>query len=417
MQALGCQPEERIATLAWNHQQHLELYYGVICGGYVLHTINPRLFDEQIAYIINHADDKWIFTDRDFVPLLERLGPQLKNVKGIVILGADGELPQNLSVNVQGYEHLLAGQDDTCSWPELDETSACAMCYTSGTPGNPRGCLFPQSLLPAHLVLRLLDTDGSALTSILPVYRCSMSLLGLPFRAPLGGARIVFPGRYMGNPEVLGRLIGQEAVTYAVSVPTIWQMLLDHLDRSGGNLKSLRKAVVGGAACPLSLFQRFKDDYGVELAQGWGMTELCSAGTLNVPGPGFASLDENEQGMYPLKQGRPIFGLEIKITDDQDNTLPWDGATSGHLKVKGPTVCQHYFRATEAESGVDANGWFMTGDVATIDPDGTVQVTDRSKDLIKSGGEWTVPRPRELRHDTSRHCRSGRGRRHAREME
>ena len=391
LQALGCRPGDHIATLAWNHQQHLELYYGVICGGYVLHTINPRLFDDQVAYIINHADDKWIFTDRDFVPILERLKPQLKKVKGIVILGADGSLQETSLDNVHDYEHLLAGHDDACAWPDLDENSACAMCYTSGTTGNPKGVLYShRSLLLHTLSVAVLDTDGLSINdSILPaVPMFHVNAWGLPFRAPLVGARIVFPGRYMGNPEVLGRLIGQEAVTYAVSVPTIWQMLLDHLDQSGGNLNSLRKAVVGGAACPLSLFQRFKDDYGVELAQGWGMTELCSAGTLNVPGPGFDSLDENEQGMYPLKQGRPIFGLEIKITDDQDNTLPWDGATSGHLKVKGPTVCQHYFRATEAESGVDANGWFMTGDVATIDPDGTVQVTDRSKDLIKSGGEW-----------------------------
>ncbi len=391
LQALGCQPGERIATLAWNHQQHLELYYGVICGGYVLHTINPRLFDDQIAYIINHADDKWIFTDRDFVPLLERLGPQLKNVKGIVILGPDGELPENLSVTVQGYEPLLAGQDDTCNWPELDETSACAMCYTSGTTGNPKGVLYShRSLLLHTLSVSLLDADGLSLNDVIlplvPMFH--VNAWGLPFRAPLVGARIVFPGRHMGNPQVLSRLIAQEDVSYAVSVPTIWQLLLDHLDQSGGNLKTLRKAMVGGAACPLSLFERLRNDYGVELVQGWGMTELCSAGTLNVPGPDFPSLDEEEQKRYPLKQGRPIFGLQVKITDDAGNALPWDGAAAGHLKVKGPTVCQHYFAATEAESGVDADGWFMTGDVATIDPDGTVQVTDRSKDLIKSGGEW-----------------------------
>ena len=391
LQALGCQPGERIATLAWNHQQHLELYYGVICGGYVLHTINPRLFDDQIAYIINHADDKWIFTDRDFVPLLERLWPQLKNVKGMVVLGPDGELPENLSVNVQGCEHLLAGQDDDCTWPELDELSACAMCYTSGTTGNPKGVLYShRSLLLHTLSVSLLDADGLGLNDVIlplvPMFH--VNAWGLPFRAPLVGASIVFPGRHMGNPQVLSRLIAQEDVTYAVSVPTIWQLLLDYLDQSGGNLKTLRKAMVGGAACPLSVFERLRNDYGVELVQGWGMTELCSAGTLNVPGPGFASLDEDEQKNYPLKQGRPIFGIQVKITDDAGNALPWNGAAAGHLKVKGPTVCQHYFASTEAESGVDAGGWFMTGDVATIDPDGTVQVTDRSKDLIKSGGEW-----------------------------
>lgn len=391
LQALDCRPGDRIATLAWNHQQHFELYYGVICGGYVLHTINPRLFDDQLAYIINHADDKWIFIDRDFVPLLERLRHQLNNVKGIVILEGNGGMPETSLDNVHSYEHLLSGQDDSCNWPELDESAACAMCYTSGTTGNPKGVLYShRSLLLHTLSVSLLDADGPAVNDVIlplvPMFH--VNAWGLPFRAPLVGAGIVFPGRFMGNPQVVSRLIARENVTYGVSVPTIWQMLLDHLDQSGGDLETLRKAVVGGAACPLSLFERFRNDYGVELTQGWGMTELCSAGTLNVPGPDFVSLDDEEQKHYPLKQGRPIFGLQVKITDDDDNAMPWDGASAGHLKVKGPTVCQHYFAATEEESGIDADGWFVTGDVATIDPDGTIQVTDRSKDLIKSGGEW-----------------------------
>ena len=391
LQALDCRPGDRIATLAWNHQQHFELYYGVICGGYVLHTINPRLFDDQVAYIINHADDKWIFIDRDFVPLLERLRHQLNNVKGIVILDGNGDMPETSLDNVHSYERLLSGQNDSCAWPELDESAACAMCYTSGTTGNPKGVLYShRSLLLHTLSVSLLDADGpsvnDAILPLVPMFH--VNAWGLPFRAPLVGAGIVFPGRFMGNPQVVSRLIARENVTYGVSVPTIWQMLLDHLDQSGGNLETLRKAVVGGAACPLSLFERFRNDYGVELTQGWGMTELCSAGTLNVPGSDFDTLDEEEQKHYPLKQGRPIFGLQVKITDDDDNAMPWDGASAGHLKVKGPTVCQHYFGATEEESGVDADGWFVTGDVATIDPDGTIQVTDRSKDLIKSGGEW-----------------------------
>lgn len=391
LQALDCQSGDRIATLAWNHQQHLELYYGVICGGYVLHTINPRLFDDQVAYIINHADDKWIFADKDFVPLLERLKPQLKKVKGIVILDSDGGLPETSLTNVHAYEYLLASQDDSCTWPELDETSACAMCYTSGTTGNPKGVLYShRSLLLHTLSISVLDADGlSANDVVIPlVPMFHVNAWGLPFRAPLIGTKLVFPGRFMGNPQVLSQLIAREKVTYGVSVPTIWQLLLDHLDQSKGNMNSMRKAIVGGAACPLSLFQRFRDDYDVELVQGWGMTELYSAGTLNVPGPAFASLDGKAKKQYPLKQGRPIFGLQVKITDDEDKALPWDGATAGHLKVKGPTVCQHYFGTTAAESATDANGWFMTGDVATIDPDGTIRVTDRSKDLIKSGGEW-----------------------------
>ena len=391
LQALGCQPGDRIATLAWNHQQHLELYYGVICGGYVLHTINPRLFDDQVAWIINHADDKWIFTDRDFIPLLERLKPRLKAVKGIVILNENNELPETSSKNIHNYEHILADQDDACIWPELDESSACALCYTSGTTGNPKGALYShRSLLLHTLSVSALDADGltanDVVMPLVPMFH--VNAWGLPFRVPLIGAKLVFPNRYMGNPQVVSRLISQEGVTYGVSVPTIWQLLADHLDQVNGNLESLRKAIVGGAASPLSLFRRFRDDYGVDLVQGWGMTELCSAGTLNVPGPGFASLDKEEQAQYPLKQGRPIFGLQVKITDDADNALPWDGATAGHLKVKGPTVCQTYFGEAEEEAATGPDGWFMTGDVATIDPDGTIQVTDRSKDLIKSGGEW-----------------------------
>ena len=391
LQTLDCQPGDRIATLAWNHQQHLELYYGVICGGYVLHTINPRLFDDQIAYIINHADDKWIFTDRDLLPLLERISPQLKNVKGIVVLDGDGEVPETSLGHIHNYEQQLAGQDDNCAWPELEETSACAMCYTSGTTGNPKGVLYShRSLLLHTLSISVLDAGGlsanDVVITLVPMFH--VNAWGLPFRAPLIGTKLVFPGRYMGNAQVVSRLIAQENVTYGVSVPTIWQLLLDHLDQTGGSLKSLRKAVVGGTPCPLSLFERFTDDYGVELVQGWGMTELCSAGTLNVPGPDFDELDEEAQKHYPLKQGRPIFGLEVKITDDQDNALPWDGVAAGHLKVRGPTVCESYFGATETETGVDANGWFTTGDVATIDPDGRIQITDRSKDLIKSGGEW-----------------------------
>ena len=391
LRALDCRPGDRIATLAWNHQRHLELYYGVICGGYVLHTINPRLFDDQLAYIINHAEDKWIVADEDFIPLLERLKPQLKTVRGIIILNENSELPETSLTGVHGYEHVLAGQDDRCEWPDLDETSACALCYTSGTTGNPKGALYShRSLLLHTLSVSVLDADGltanDVVMPLVPMFH--VNAWGLPFRVPLVGAGLVFPHRYLGNPGVVSRLIAREQVTYGVSVPTIWQLLADHLDQANGNLNSLRKAIVGGAACPLSLFRRFRNDYGVELVQGWGMTELCSAGTLNVPGPGFAALDKDEQEQYPLKQGRPIFGLQAKITDDADNALPWDGASAGHLKVKGPTVCQRYFGATEEEAATDADGWFMTGDVATIDPDGNIRVTDRSKDLIKSGGEW-----------------------------
>ena len=390
LRELGCKPGARIASLAWNHQQHLELYYGAICGGYVLHTINPRLFDEQIAYIINHAEDQWLFTEPDFIPLLERLKPRLKHVRGIVVLGSNAAVEASWD-HVHSYESLLAGQDDTCVWPELDEAAACALCYTSGTTGNPKGVLYSHRSLVLHtLSVSVLDADGinanDVVMPLVPMFH--INAWGLPFRAPLIGAGLVLPHRYMGNPQVLSRLFAQEQVTYSVSVPTIWQLLLDHLDQSGGNLDSLRKALIGGSASPLSLFDRFRNDYGVDLVQGWGMTEICSAGTLNVPGPHFATLDAEQQRQYALKQGKPLFGLQIKITDDEDNSLPWDGSSAGHLKVKGPLVCSRYYRQPEQDAAIDPDGWFTTGDVVSIDPDGAIRITDRSKDLIKSGGEW-----------------------------
>ena len=236
----------------------------------------------------------------------------------------------------------------------------------------------------------MLDADGlngnDIVISLVPMFH--VNAWGLPFRAPLVGAGIVLPNRYLGNPQVVGRLIAQEQATYGVSVPTIWQMLLEHLDQAGANLDSMRKAIVGGAATPLSLFERFQNDYGVDLVQGWGMTELCSGGTLNVPGPSFETLDEEQRRQYPLKQGRPLFGLQVKITDDDNNALPWNGVAAGHLKVKGPIVSRNYYRESQEQTATDADGWFMTGDVATIDHDGVIQITDRSKDLVKSGGEW-----------------------------
>ena len=390
LRMLDCKPGDRVATLAWNHQQHLELYYGAICGGYVLHTINPRLFDEQIAYIINHAEDKWIFTEPEFIPLLERLKPRLEQVRGIVVLGKRDAVECSWS-HTSSYETLLAGQDDTCVWPDLDEEAACAMCYTSGTTGNPKGVLYShRSLLLHTLSVSVLDADGitsnDVVMPLVPMFH--VNAWGLPFRAPLLGAGLVLPNRFMGNPEVVSRLITQEQVTYSVSVPTIWQLLLDYLDKSDGNIKSLRKALIGGSASPLTLFDRFRDDYGVELVQGWGMTEICSAGTLNVPGPHLSTLNDEQRRQYPLKQGRPMFGLQMKITDDEGHTLPWDGVSAGHLKVKGHTVCSQYFRQPQQDAATDPDGWFTTGDVVSIDPDGTIQITDRSKDLIKSGGEW-----------------------------
>ena len=389
LQALGCKPGERIATLAWNDYRHFELYYAVSCSGSILHTINPRLFEEQLDYIINHAEDQWIFLDPDFVPLLEKLQKDIPHVKGFVILASTEEMPATELNNALCYEDLLSAQSDEYQWPDLDELSACSLCYTSGTTGNPKGVLYSHRSIIVHaLSVSMLDASGfSANDVVLPIVPMfHVHAWGLPFRAPMIGSKLVFPSRYLGNGEVLHNLINDEKVTFAVGVPTIWQLLIDYLEESNKKVVPLKRAIVGGAACPQSLFDKFRDDYDVELIQGWGMTELGSVGTVNIPGPDFELLNEEDKLTSVLKQGRPIFGIQIKITDDEDNELPWDGQTSGHLYVRGPNVCDSYFGQERDEAAVI--DWFMTGDVAHVDPDGTIQITDRSKDLIKSGGEW-----------------------------
>jgi fatty-acyl-CoA synthase len=385
----GLAQGDRIATLAWNDYRHFEAYYAIACSGYVSHTINPRLFPEQVEFIINHAEDQWVFTDRDFVPLLEKVAPSCPGVKGWVVLTDEAHMPDTTLENVHCYETLMASASDEFDWPELDENAACALCYTSGTTGNPKGVLYSHRSTILHAYASLMpDALGMSckdvVLPIVPMFH--VNAWGTPYACPLVGAKIVFPGSKMGDGAELTGLINEEQVTMSAGVPTVWLGLLAHLRDSGASIDSLQRIIVGGAACPLSLMKEM-DTHGVETRLAWGMTEMSPLGSVNALKPEVQGLPEAELDTLRLKAGRPVFGVDMKITDDDGNELPWDGEAFGSLKVRGPWICSSYFKLDDSDAHAE-EGWFETGDVATIDPHGYMAITDRTKDVIKSGGEW-----------------------------
>jgi fatty-acyl-CoA synthase len=388
---LGVRPGERIATLAWNDHRHFELYYGIAGIGAVCHTINPRLFPEQIAYIINHAEDRHLFADPMFLPLLEQLAPKLRTLERIVVLSDARHKPASGLADVTDYESLIADLPADFAWPEFDETTACGLCYTSGTTGNPRGALYHHRSTVLHaLSIIMPDVMGlSARDTVLPIVPMfHVNAWGLPYACPLVGARMVMPGPRLDGAS-LYQQFERERVTYASGVPTIWFGLLNHLRETGARLTSLRRVVIGGAAAPPSMIEAFEDEYGVEVLHGWGMTEMSPVGAVCRLNAAMAAWPMAEQRRIKQKQGQAIWGVEFKIVDDQGRPLPHDGHSAGVLYVRGPWIASGYFQDEAASrEAFDREGWFSTGDVATIDPQGYMHITDRAKDMVRSGGEW-----------------------------
>jgi acyl-CoA synthetase (AMP-forming)/AMP-acid ligase II len=389
LDAMGLLFSDRVATLAWNGYRHLELYFGVSGSGRVLHTVNPRLHPDQIAWIANHAEDQVLCFDLTFLPLVQAIHARCPTIRQYVALCAADRLPADSGIpNLVAYESWIGGQPGAYTWPRFDENSASSMCYTSGTTGNPKAALYSHRSTLLHAYAAALpDVMGiSARDSVLPVVPMfHVNAWGTPYSAALTGCKLVFPGGAMDGKSVY-ELIEAEKVTYAAGVPTVWQMMLGHMKPGGLRFSTLRRTVIGGSACPPAMIHAFQEDYGVEVLHAWGMTEMSPLGTLCTLKNKQLDLPPDERMKVRLKQGRAIFGVDMKIVGEDGSEQPWDGKTYGDLYVRGPWVVREYFKGEGGDPLVD--GWFPTGDVATIDADGFMQITDRSKDVIKSGGEW-----------------------------
>lgn len=380
---------DRVATLAWNGYRHLELYFGVSGSGRVLHTINPRLHPEQIAWIANHAEDQVLCFDLSFLPLVQAIHAKCPGIRQYVALCDADRLPKDSGVpNLVAYESWIGGQPVTYQWPSFDENSASSMCYTSGTTGNPKAALYSHRSTVLHAYAAALPDvmNLSARDSVLPVVPMfHVNAWGIPYSAALTGCKLVFPGGALDGKSVY-ELVEAEGVTFAAGVPTVWQMLLGHMKPGGLRFSTLNRTVIGGSACPPAMIHAFREEYGVDVLHAWGMTEMSPLGTLCTLKNKHLQTSPEDQMKIRLKQGRAIFGVDMKIVGDAGTELPWDGKAFGDLYVKGPWIVREYFKGEGGDPLVD--GWFPTGDVATIDPDGYMQITDRSKDVIKSGGEW-----------------------------
>ncbi len=387
--ALGIRAGDRVGTLAWNGYRHFELYFAVSGSGAVLHTINPRLFPEQIAYIANHAEDRYLFVDLTFVPLLEDLAAELTSVEGIVVMTDQAHMPETALENAICYERLMAEAVDGFEWPEFDENTASSLCYTSGTTGNPKGVLYSHRSTVLHSYAACMrDVVGlgadDVVMPVVPMFHANS--WGIAYAAPMSGAKLVLPGARMDG-ESIHELLVSERVTVSAGVPTVWLMLLQYLRDSGKDLPDFKRCVIGGSAAPRSMILAFETEYDTTVLHAWGMTEMSPLGTVGTMTPALRALPYEDQLDYKEKQGRGVYGVEMKIVDDDGNELARDGEAFGHLMVRGPWIAQGYFK-DEGGGILDGDDWFDTGDVATLDASGFMHITDRAKDVIKSGGEW-----------------------------
>ena len=388
LHGIGVGAGDRVATLAWNGYRHMELYFAVSGSGSVLHTINPRLHPEQIAWIANHAEDKVFFFDLTFLPIIEAVAAHCKTVRSWVAMIDKARMPAQAKVDLICYEDLINAHSDQYDWPQVDENLASSLCYTSGTTGNPKGVLYSHRSTILHTYAAALPDalNCSARDVILPVVPMfHVNAWGLPYVGAMTGAKMVFPGAQLDGKS-LHDLFETESVTLSAGVPTVWQGLLNHTEANNLRFSTMNRTVIGGSACPPAMLRLFQDKYGVTVLHAWGMTEMSPLGTACTLKVKHRDMKPEQRLAVQYKQGRAIYGVDMKIVGDDGGDLPWDGKAFGDLLVRGPWVLKKYFKEETSEPLKD--GWFPTGDVATIDPDGYMQITDRSKDVIKSGGEW-----------------------------
>ncbi|QQS13282.1 MAG: long-chain-fatty-acid--CoA ligase [Rhodospirillales bacterium] len=390
LQGLGVKLGDRVATIAWNTYRHFECYFGISGIGAVLHTINPRLAPDHVAYIANHAEDQIILVDLNLLPIVEGVIDRLETVRHVVVMTDRAHMPASSKIaNLLCYEELIADRPGTLSWPDFDERTASSLCYTSGTTGNPKGVLYSHR---STLIHTMMSSNGSVIpmdpdTTVLPVVPMfHANAWGLVYAAPIAGAKLVLPGAKLDGASVY-ELLAQEQVTLSAGVPTVWLALLDHCAQNKLRMSSVKRTLIGGSAVPISMISRFWKEHGVEVVQGWGMTEMSPLGTTTRFNRGERQLPDEERFAITAKQGRPVFGCEMKIVDDAGNDLPQDGSVSGNMVVRGPWIVKGYMKG-DGKSQFGKDDWFATGDVCKIETDGSVVITDRSKDVIKSGGEW-----------------------------